>query len=237
MIGFDPMMRGRPMMPRPMGPFPPPAHRDLISVPVMGLPMDQLHHPMSGMHPRMHMGRGRGRGFDHSRLGFKPARNYANCSLEVKKIPRELNNIMDLNSHFQKFGKIINIQINFESDPEAALVTFSLPMEAQAAYRSTEAVLNNRFIRVFWHSKEKENEETSEEMIRVSAMDRLGGIEGEEMEAQEKILVSGNNITKTVYNPSLLAKKTDAAAEKIQVSASFNFFFLKKKKIICGNSS
>lgn len=34
---------------------------------------------------------------------------------------------------------------------------------------------------------------------------------------QEKILVSGNNITKTVYNHSLLAKKTDAAAEKIQV--------------------
>lgn len=62
---------------------------------------------------------------------------------------------MDLNSHFQKFGKIVNIQIQFESDPEAALVTFSVPAEAQCAYRSTEAVLNNRFIRVFWHSKEK----------------------------------------------------------------------------------
>lgn len=146
------------MMPRPMGPFPPPAaHRDLISIPVMGQsPMDTNPHPMSGLHPRMHMGRGRGRGgFDHSRLGFKPVRNYANCSLEVKKVPREHNNIMDLNSHFQKFGKIVNIQIQFESDPEAALVTFSAPAEAQAAYRSTEAVLNNRFIRVFWHSKEK----------------------------------------------------------------------------------
>jgi RNA-binding protein 26 len=173
-MGFDPMMRGRPMMPRPMGPFPPPSHhhRDLINVPVMGMPMDPIphpqHHPMAGMHPRMmhHMGGGRGRGrgggggiggigFDHSRLGFKPARNYANCSLEVKKVPREHNNIMDLNSHFQKFGKIVNIQIQFENDPEAALVTFSAPNEAQSAYRSTEAVLNNRFIRVFWHSKEK----------------------------------------------------------------------------------
>lgn len=57
-----------------------------------------------------------------------------------------------------------------------------------------------------------------EEPMRVSAKDRLGGMEGEEMsDSQEKILVSGNNITKTVYNPTLLAKKTDAAAEKIQV--------------------
>lgn len=69
------MMRGRPMMQRPMGPFPPSAHRDLINVPVMGLPMEEpMPHPMSmgGMHPRMHMmgrGRGGGRGFDHSRLG------------------------------------------------------------------------------------------------------------------------------------------------------------------------
>ena len=105
----------------------------------------------------MHIrGRGGNRGgFDHGRLGSKPTRNFANCSLEVKKIPRELNNIMDLNSHFLRFGKIVNIQINFENDPEAALITFSSPLEANIAYRSTEAVLNNRFIRVFWHNKEK----------------------------------------------------------------------------------
>jgi RNA-binding protein 26 len=100
-------------------------------------------------------GRGRGRGgFDHNRLGAKP-RVYTNCSLEVKRIPKEQNNISELNSHFVQFGKIINIQINFDNDPEAALITFSAPNEAYAAYKSTEAVLNNRFIRVFWHNKEK----------------------------------------------------------------------------------
>jgi RNA-binding protein 26 len=155
------MIRGVP----PVGPYGAPGQqRELISVPVMGMPglPPDMHvvPPMLGMHPHpmrgMHMGRGRGRGgFDHSRLGFKPVRNYANCALEVKKIPREQNTILALNSHFQNFGKIINIQINFEGDLEAALVTFSSPTEAQAAYRSTEAVLNNRFIRVFWHNKEK----------------------------------------------------------------------------------
>jgi len=136
--------------------------RELINVPVMGIPA--INHGMMdmrgsvGMHMGMrhHMrGRGRGRGFDHGRLGNKPYRNYANCSLEVKKIPKEKNTIVDLNSHFERFGKIVNIQICFENDPEAALITFSSPAESQEAYRCTEAVFNNRFIKVFWHNKEK----------------------------------------------------------------------------------
>lgn len=75
-----------------------------------------------------------------------------NCSLELRKIPRGLNAIAHLNNHFSKFGKIINIQISYEGDPEAAIITFSTHAEANVAYRSTEAVLNNRFIKVFWHS-------------------------------------------------------------------------------------
>ena len=48
-------------------------------------------------------------------------------------------------------------QVSFGGDPEAALVTFSNPAEAKAAYKCTEAVLNNRFIKVFWHNKERED--------------------------------------------------------------------------------
>lgn len=94
-------------------------------------------------------------GFDYGRLGPAGTRmkhNQGNCSLDVKKIPRTMNNITHLNNHFTKFGKIVNIQVQFEGDPEAALVTFSSHAEANAAYRSTEAVLNNRFIKVFWHN-------------------------------------------------------------------------------------
>ena len=39
-----------------------------------------------------------------------------------------------------------------EGDPEAALVTFSTGVEAISAFRSTEAVFNNRFIKLFWHN-------------------------------------------------------------------------------------
>lgn len=89
--------------------------------------------------------------FDFTRLGPR-MKNPANSSLELKKVPPGLNNITHLNNHFSKFGKIVNIQVCYEGDPEAAIVTFSSHAEANAAYRSTEAVLNNRFIKVFWHS-------------------------------------------------------------------------------------
>lgn len=90
-------------------------------------------------------------GFDFNRLGPR-SKNPSNCSLELKKVPTGLNNITHLNNHFSKFGKIVNIQVGYEGDSEAAIVTFSSHAEANAAYRSTEAVLNNRFIKVFWHS-------------------------------------------------------------------------------------
>ncbi|KAI5637065.1 nup53/35/40-type RNA recognition motif domain-containing protein [Phthorimaea operculella] len=102
--------------------------------------------------------------FDYSRLGKGPIRppplpaNAANCSLEVKKVPRGLNDITHLNNHFSKFGKIVNIQVCYGGDPEGALITFSTPAEANVAYKSTEAVLNNRFIKVFWHNPENKQE-------------------------------------------------------------------------------
>ncbi|KAJ3589813.1 hypothetical protein NHX12_010654 [Muraenolepis orangiensis] len=81
-----------------------------------------------------------------------PKRNhYVNTKLEVRKIPRDLNNIAKLNEHFSKFGTIVNIQVVFSGDPEAALIQYTANEEARRAISSTEAVLNNRFIRVYWH--------------------------------------------------------------------------------------
>lgn len=41
-------------------------------------------------------------------------------------------------------------QVRHEGDPEAALVQFSSPGEATKAHNSAEAVLSNRFIKVFY---------------------------------------------------------------------------------------
>ncbi|XP_062598259.1 RNA-binding protein 26-like, partial [Saccostrea cucullata] len=94
--------------------------------------------------------------FDFSRVGGYRKPDTDALSLEVRKIPKEFNNISAINQHFCKFGNLTNIQVNFENDPEAALVTFSTNQEALACYRSTEPLFNNRFVKVFWH-KNKDN--------------------------------------------------------------------------------
>ncbi|XP_074865849.1 RNA-binding protein 27 isoform X2 [Carettochelys insculpta] len=88
---------------------------------------------------------------NQNKPGFLKKNQYTNTKLEVRKIPPELNNITRLNEHFSKFGTIVNIQVAFKNDPEAALIQYLTNDEARKAISSTEAVLNNRFIRVLWH--------------------------------------------------------------------------------------
>ncbi|CEF64826.1 Second mitotic wave missing [Strongyloides ratti] len=78
-------------------------------------------------------------------------------TLELRKCPQELNTIAKLDEYFSTFGKIINIQVNFEGDPEAALITFSEHNEAVKAFSSEKAIFDNRFIKLFWYRPEKKN--------------------------------------------------------------------------------
>lgn len=47
-----------------------------------------------------------------SRLGFP---RKLSDTLELKKIPHDLNSIAKLNEHFQRFGTITNIQVHYTS--------------------------------------------------------------------------------------------------------------------------
>lgn len=138
-----------------------PLNRELIPVPVVdpNHPGDMPAHLKRRFEPEdgVALPEGKRKPPINSRLGPRVGQSGAanssqNCSLELRKIPRGLNAISHLNDHFSKFGKITNIQIAYEGDPEAAIVSFTSHAEANVAYRSTEAVLNNRFIKVFWHS-------------------------------------------------------------------------------------
>lgn len=111
----------------------------------------------------------------HSRLGPRVAASMQNCSLELRKIPRGLNTISHLNNHFAKFGKIVNMQISYDGDPEAAIITFSTHAEANVAYRSTEAVLNNRFIKVFWHTSGEHNNNSNSNLSGDNSTKLNGG--------------------------------------------------------------
>ncbi|XP_015219110.2 RNA-binding protein 26 isoform X3 [Lepisosteus oculatus] len=135
-----------------------------------------------------------------------------NAKLEVRKIPLELNNISKLNEHFSKFGTIVNLQVAYQNDPEGALIQFLTHEEAKRAISSTEAVLNNRFIKVFWHREDAATKtqlpsqglQSSSHLPAVTALkqsvkDRLGPIpttNAEPSQTQDPSTVSSQNVTK-----------------------------------------
>uniref|UniRef100_A0A0K2UTN6 RNA binding motif protein 26 [Ochotona princeps] n=1 Tax=Lepeophtheirus salmonis TaxID=72036 RepID=A0A0K2UTN6_LEPSM len=116
--------------------------------------------------------------FDFNRLGNRGGRggprgssNGRNMTskLAVRNIPPLYNNIAQLNNHFARFGVLVNVQVQFEGDPGSALVTFSKPTEAESAFSSSEAVMGNRFIKMFYHY-DRPNFNSS----LLSVKDRLG---------------------------------------------------------------
>ncbi|XP_054709807.1 RNA-binding protein 26-like [Uloborus diversus] len=82
-----------------------------------------------------------------------PKLTFNKTVLEVRKIPRHLNKMEFLIGHFRKFGTIVHIQIEYDDDPEAALVQYSHEEEAIAAYKCPEPVLDNRFIKVYFQKQ------------------------------------------------------------------------------------
>uniref|UniRef100_UPI00398F0D39 RNA-binding protein 26 isoform X2 n=1 Tax=Pristiophorus japonicus TaxID=55135 RepID=UPI00398F0D39 len=91
----------------------------------------------------------------------KPQYGIENTKLELRKVPQELNNISKLNEHFSKFGTIVNLQVAYQGDLEGALIQFAVHEEAKRAISSTEAVLNNRFIKVYWHRESNSQQTTT----------------------------------------------------------------------------
>uniref|UniRef100_A0A8C6VS05 RNA binding motif protein 26 n=1 Tax=Naja naja TaxID=35670 RepID=A0A8C6VS05_NAJNA len=156
-----------------------------------------------------------------------------NTKLELRRIPTELNNISKLNEHFSKFGNLVNLQVAYQGDPEGALIQFATHEEAKKAISSTEAVLNNRFIKVYWHREGSTPPITTSvpkviqplvqqpilPVVKQSVKERLGPVPAsniEPIEAQSasaetvQVLSTSTGLTKTVYNPAALK-----AAQKI----------------------
>ncbi|XP_060586369.1 RNA-binding protein 26-like isoform X2 [Ruditapes philippinarum] len=150
-------------------------------------PQGHFQHHQQRFHPYQRFS-GPRKPFDYNRIGGYRRPDQTNCTLEVRKIPQEFNNIAKINEHFGKFGSLTNIQVKFEGDPEAALVSFSSNQEALSCYKCPEPVFNNRFIKLFWHQKNKDttNQDASpvstttqgvaQEDSNVSLKSRLGPI-------------------------------------------------------------
>ncbi|XVF58013.1 hypothetical protein PTKIN_Ptkin07bG0028300 [Pterospermum kingtungense] len=73
-------------------------------------------------------------------------------TLFVSGIPRKSNKREALLSHFCKFGEVMDIHIPLNS--ERAFVQFSRREEAEAALKSPDAVMGNRFIKLWWANRD-----------------------------------------------------------------------------------
>ncbi|XP_037071054.1 RNA-binding protein 26-like [Pollicipes pollicipes] len=73
-------------------------------------------------------------------------------TLELRRVPAELNQIRPLASHLARFGRVLHIQVGLGGDPESALVTFSSAEEAAAALSSAELLLPCAQVTVLGHA-------------------------------------------------------------------------------------
>ncbi|GMH24887.1 hypothetical protein Nepgr_026730 [Nepenthes gracilis] len=81
----------------------------------------------------------------------KPSQK-AQRTLFVNGIPLKDNKKEALLAHFRKFGEIIDIYI--PSNSERAFVQFSKKEEAEAALKAPDAVMGNRFIKMWWANRD-----------------------------------------------------------------------------------
>ncbi|KAL4002805.1 Nup53/35/40-type RNA recognition motif family protein [Acanthocheilonema viteae] len=155
--------------------------------------------------------RQRGRGNGTGNAGrYSQNVGAVNRTLQVRKIPAELNNIAKLNEHFGQFGHIVNMQICFEGDPEAALITYANRYEAVAAYKSTVPILNNRFIKVFWHS------------INGQANNIVNANQAAPVNSSSVTFNARGSLTKTVHVGSRLAGSAVRNSQTLHIANSQN---------------
>ncbi|KAL5572769.1 hypothetical protein UlMin_022366 [Ulmus minor] len=98
------------------------------------------------------------RQFDNLRNNRKPAQK-ALRTLFVNGIPLNSNKREYLLSHFQKFGEVIDIHIPVNS--ERAFIQFSKREEAEAALKAPDAVMGNRFIKLWWANRDSISDDGS----------------------------------------------------------------------------
>ncbi|KIL71082.1 hypothetical protein M378DRAFT_183592 [Amanita muscaria Koide BX008] len=109
----------------------------------------------------------RGRGtFSGEAHHFRPQR-HTGTTLVVEKIPNEKLSLELVNEWFKRFGTVTNVAIDAMN--AKALVSFGKHEEAHAAWKSEDAVFNNRFVKVFWHRPMEGHGQVGARLLAASA--------------------------------------------------------------------
>lgn len=95
---------------------------------------------------------GRGRNGPQSNTNaqhMRPTKGRGDKTLVVEKIPEDKLSLDAVNGWFKRFGVVTNVAIDARS--AKALITFAEHEQAHNAWKSQDAVFNNRFVKLFWH--------------------------------------------------------------------------------------
>jgi RNA-binding protein 26 len=112
-------------------------------------------------------GGGRGRDtFSSEAHKFRPERRH-DKTLVVEKIPEDKMSLEHVNGWFKRFGTVTNVAIDVAK--AKALISFSNHDEAHAAWKSEDAVFNNRFVKLFWHRPMEGHGQAGARMLAASA--------------------------------------------------------------------
>ncbi|KII68332.1 RNA-binding protein 27 [Thelohanellus kitauei] len=94
--------------------------------------------------------RDRKRKFQPKHLYTLPKSGQAAKSLVLRNVPHEIGTVQNVNQFFSKFGKVVNVVLCYENDPSSIMIEFSTLLEAKDAYESTDAIMGNRFIKIYY---------------------------------------------------------------------------------------
>lgn len=79
-------------------------------------------------------------------------------TIMLSGVPAELNNSDELHKYFSKFGALLWVNEKYESDVNAAVITYFSIADAIAAFMSSEPVLDARSIQKSWFEYTKKCE-------------------------------------------------------------------------------
>lgn len=104
--------------------------------------------------------------FNSDAPNFRPERR-KDKTLVMEKIPEDKLSLEHVNDWFKRFGTVTNVAIDRAT--AKALISFSTHEEAYAAWKSEDAVFNNRFVKLFWHRPMEGHGQLGSRMLAASA--------------------------------------------------------------------
>lgn len=178
-----------------------------------GGPMNSQGGFQGGMH-----GGGRGRGVHHTGPDhhMRPQKGRNDKTLVVEKIPEDKLSLDAVNGWFKRFGTVTNVAIDARS--AKALITFAEHEEAHRAWKSEDAVFNNRFVKLFWHRPMEGHGQGGARALAASAS-LVANINGKEQAIRAPSAAASPSAALTVPNTSISTVRRKSSTPSAAASA------------------